>query len=153
MKMLTLRLKPKTIFGLILIAAGIIVICITFYSNHVNSVSNTVMLETDSAREQYLTSLGWEFKTPCEEKEVQIPQQFNDTYLKYNEIQKQQGFDLEKYKGQSATVYTYNITNYKGYENRDCVYADLLVCSGELIGCDVYSTSVSNGFMQPLSGN
>ena len=54
---------------------------------------------------------------------------------------------------QSATVYTYNITNYKGYENRDCVYADLLVCSGELIGCDVYSTSVSNGFMQPLLGN
>lgn len=45
------------------------------------------------------------------------------------------------------------ITNYKGYENRDCVYADLLVCSGELIGCDVYSTSVSNGFMQPLLGN
>ena len=62
-------------------------------------------------------------------------------------------FDLEKYKGQTATVYTYNITNYKGYENRDCIYADLLVCSGKLIGCDVYSSSVSNGFMKPLSNN
>ncbi len=34
MKMFTLRLKPKTIFGLILILAGIIVISITFFSNH-----------------------------------------------------------------------------------------------------------------------
>lgn len=101
MKMLTLRLKPKTIFGLILIAVGIVVICITFYSNHVSSVSNSVMLETDSAREQYLTSLGWEFKTPCEEKEIQIPSQFNDTYIKYNEIQKQQGFDLENIRVKS----------------------------------------------------
>ena len=105
MKMLTLRLKPKTIFGLILIAAGIIVICITFYSNHVNSVSNTVMLETDSAREQYLTSLGWEFKTPCEEKEVQIPQQFNDTYLKYNEIQRNSGFVCGIHRAGSVSIH------------------------------------------------
>ena len=112
--MFTLRLKPKTIFGLILIAAGIIVIAITFFSNHAalsRPAANDVSLETDAQREEYLTSLGWEFNTPCEEKEVQIPQEFNDTYTDYNEIQKTQGFDLEKYKGQTVTVYTYNITN------------------------------------------
>lgn len=151
--MFTLRLKPKTIFGLILIAAGIIVIAITFFSNHAalsRPAANDVSLETDVQREEYLTSLGWEFNTPCEEKEVQIPQEFNDTYTDYNEIQKTQGFDLEKYKGQTVTVYTYNITNYAGYENRNCVYANLLVCGGVLIGGDVCSTSVSDGFIEAL---
>ena len=149
--MFTLRLKPKTILGHMLIAAGIIVIAITFFSNHAalsRPAANDVSLETDAQREEYLTSLGWEFNTPCEEKEVQIPQEFNDTYTDYNEIQKTQGFDLEKYKGQTVTVYTYNITNYAGYENRDCVYANLLVCGGVLIGGDVCSTCVSDGFIE-----
>lgn len=153
MKMFTIRLKPKTIFGLILILAGIIVISITFFSNHAalsRPAASEVTLETDAQREDYLTSLGWEFKTPCEEKEVQIPQTFNDTYTQYNEIQKAQGFDLENYKGQTATVYTYNITNYAGYESRDCVYANLLVCGGVLIGGDVCSTSASDGFIEGL---
>ena len=151
--MFTLRLKPKTIFGLILIAAGIIVIAINLFENHAalsRQEANDVSLETDAQREEYLTSLGWEFNIPCEEKEVQIPQEFNDTYTDYNEIQKTQGFDLEKYKGQTVTVYTYNITNYAGYENRDCVYANLLVCGGVLIGGDVCSTSVSDGFIEAL---
>uniref|UniRef100_UPI0040273A77 DUF4830 domain-containing protein n=1 Tax=Eubacterium sp. TaxID=142586 RepID=UPI0040273A77 len=153
MKMFTLRLKPKTIFGLILIVTGIVVIAITFFSNHVEDsrqAANSVAVATNEEREQYLTSLGWEFNIECTEKEIIIPQQFNDTYQQYNEIQKAQGFNLEDYKGQSAVVYTYNITNYEGYENRDCIFANLIVCEGNLIGGDVCSTSVSDGFMQGL---
>lgn len=153
MKMLTLRLKPKTLFGLILVFTGIVVIVITFASNHIKSnesVMSAVTLETNAEREEYLTSLGWEFKTDCEEKTVTIPAEFNDVYLRYNEIQKSQGFDLEKYKGQEVTVYTYSITNYQGYENRDCIFANLLVFNNTLIGGDVCSTSVSDGFMHAL---
>lgn len=151
--MITLRLKPKTLFGLILVLTGVIVIVITFTSNHIKSserVMSSVTLETNDQREEYLTSLGWEFKTNCDEKQVQIPSEFNDVYTRYNEIQKSQGFDLEPYKGQEVTVYTYNITNYAGYENRDCIYANLIVCNNMLIGGDVCSTSVSDGFMQAL---
>ena len=151
--MLTLRLKPKTLFGLILVLTGVIVIVITFTSNHIKSserVMSSVTLETNDQREENLTSLGWEFKTNCDEKQVQIPSEFNDVYTRYNEIQKSQGFDLEPYKGQEVTVYTYNITNYAGYENRDCIYANLIVCNNMLIGGDVCSTSVSDGFMQAL---
>lgn len=154
MKMFTLRLKPKNIFGLILVLTGLTVIIITFASNHIRSnetVMNSVTLETNAQREEYLTSLGWEFKTDCEEKQVKIPAEFNDVYARYNEIQKSQGFDLEKYKGQEVTVYTYNITNYSGYENRDCIYANLLVCNNMLIGGDICSTSVSDGFMHSLA--
>ena len=153
MKMLTLRLKPKTIFGLILVFTGVIVIIITFFSNHVESskdVMSAVTLETNEQREAYLTSLGWEFNTDCTEKQVTIPSEFNDTYTKYNDIQMSQGFDLTAYKGRTVTVYTYNITNYEGYENRDCIFANLLVCDNVLIGGDICSTSVSDGFMQVL---
>lgn len=154
MKMMTLRLKPKTIFGLILIATGVIVILITFLSNHIDSkdrnVASTVTLETNEQREEYLKSLGWEFNVEFTEKEVKIPAEFNDTYNRYNEIQKSQGFDLSGFKGQTVKVYTYNITNYPGYENRDCIFANLLVLDNTLIGGDVCSTSVSDGFMQSL---
>ena len=153
MKMLTLRLKPKTIFGLILVLTGVIVIAITFAANHIKSserVMNTVALETNTQREEYLTSLGWTFNTDCEEKQVNIPTEFNDVYTRYNEIQQAQGFDLEPYKGREVTVYTYNITNYAGYENRDCIFANLIVCDDVLIGGDVCSTAASDGFMQGL---
>lgn len=151
--MLTLRLKPKVICGIILILTGVIVITITFVSNHVNdykNVSKTVTLETDEKREEYLKSLGWEFKSECSKKEVQIPAEFNDTYTKYNDLQKSQGFDLSKYKTKVVTIYTYNITNYEGYENRDCIFANLMVFENKLIGGDVCSTSAKDGFMQAL---
>ncbi len=154
MKMLTLRMKPKTIFGIILIITGVVVIMITFFSNHVDvkgtNVMSAVTLETNEEREDYLKSLGWEFNTNFTEKEIKIPAEFNDTYNKYNDIQKSQGFDLSKYKGETVKVYTYNITNYNGCENRDCIYANLLVYNNILIGGDVCSTSVSDGFMQAL---
>ena len=150
MKMFTLRLRPKTIFGIILIAAGIIVAAATFYSNHAASAPASVTLETDEQRCAYLSSLGWQTGEDYEEKQVTIPQEFNETYAEYNELQKKQGFDLEDYRGMTATVYTYNITNYAGFENRDCVFANLLVCGGELIGGDVCSTSVKDGFIEPL---
>lgn len=152
--MLTLRLKPKTIFGLILIITGVIVIAVTFFSNHVSNTQNTasvVNLASNEDREAYLTSLGWEYDVNCTEKQVKIPVQFNDTYTRYNEIQIKQGFDLTEYKGRDVTVYTYNIKNFSGYENRDCIFANLLVCDNKLIGGDICSTSASDGFMQGLS--
>lgn len=157
MKMMTLRITPKTIFGAILIATGIIVILITFLSNHIENkdadVMSAVTLETNEQREQYLKSLGWEFNPECTEKEIKIPTEFNDTYSRYNEIQKSQGFDLSAFKGQTVKVYTYNITNFSGYENRDCIFANLIVLDNTLIGGDVCSTSVSDGFMQSLQRN
>ena len=82
MKMFTLRLKPKTVFGLIMRLTGAVVIAITFFTNQEESskqASSAVMIETNEKREEYLKSLGWEFKTEFEEKSVNIPQEFNAT--------------------------------------------------------------------------
>jgi hypothetical protein len=92
--------------------------------------------------------LGYETDENESVKEITIPSEFNDVYTEYNSIQKQQGFDLEKYKGTSVTLYTYNITNYKDNEN---VIADLIVSDGVLIGADLCDTSASDGFLVALS--
>ena len=40
-----------------------------------------------------------------------IPDEFDETYEEYNDLQKTQGLDLEKYKGRNATLYVYSVRN------------------------------------------
>ena len=65
-------------------------------------------------------------------------------FVSYNEIQKQQGLDLIKYKNKEVMRYTYEITNYEGYSGT--VYATLIVYRNKVIGGDVCSADVK-GFI------
>ena len=42
-----------------------------------------------------------------------IPKQFSEIYKQYNELQLSCGYDLSGFCGMEATVYTYEIQNYK----------------------------------------
>lgn len=153
MKMLTLKFKPKTVFGIILAITGVVVIVLTFVTNHdIKSevVSAVVSADTDEERRNYLASFGWETSGECEEKQLTIPESWNQVYADYNEIQVNQGFDLSNYKGKRVTLYTYQITNYEGIKQG--VVADMLVCDGVLIGGDVCNTSADNGFLVGFNG-
>lgn len=90
-------------------------------------------------RERFLSQFGWDFDIePYAVKEVTIPWEFDDVYIEYNAVQKRQGFDLEKYKGEIVKKWTYNINNYPGYENKDGeVQANLLIYNGNVIGADI----------------
>ena len=153
MQVVTIKAKPKTIFGIILALVGVAVILLTFVSNHGGKSEQTsaapISCATDEERAAYLTSLGWEF-SGSDEKDITIPSVFNQVYNNYNAVQRQQGFDLEKYKGKSATIYTYNISNYKNNKN---VIANLLVCDGILIGADLCDPSAKDGFLVGLTKN
>ena len=151
MRMLTLKLKPKTIFGLILLLTGVIVILVTFVGNHPAkpaSKSTVVSCKTAEERVNYINSLGYKTDSNEESKEIIIPQKFNEVYNKYHEIQKQQNFDLTAYKGKTAVMYTYHITNYGDNDN---VIANLIVLDGELIGADLCDTSADDGFLVALN--
>lgn len=151
MRMVTLKLKPKNIFGLIMLATGILVAVVSFVGNHnvtPTSVEPSIKCESEGLRKAYITSLGYTVSGKETSKEIIIPNVFNNVYNEYNEIQQQQGFDLRKYKGKKATLYTYNISNYKDNEN---VVADLIVCEGKLIGADLCDTSADNGFLVALN--
>lgn len=153
MKMLTLKVKPKMIFGIILALTGIVVISLTFVSNHLQeteSVSAVVKASTEKERTDFLSSFGWKTEKEYETKELIIPEKWNDVYMDYNEVQKNQGFDLADYKGKSVTLYTYTVTNYKNIKQG--VVADLLVCDGVLIGGDLCYTSAENGFLTGFNG-
>lgn len=155
MKMLTLKLKPKTLFGIILVVTGIVVITVTFVSNHTmkkdsESVSAVISASTDNERRDYLAGFGWNTDKEFETKELTIPEKWDSVYNDYNEVQINQGFDLSQYKGKAVTLYTYKITNYENLS--EGVVADMLVCDGQLIGGDICNTSAENGFLVGFNG-
>ena len=54
-------------------------------------------------RIDFLKQFGWEVEQePVSIEEIVIPQQFNQVYERYNELQKTQGMDLTKYAGKTV---------------------------------------------------
>lgn len=95
-------------------------------------------------------------KSPEEIEQIYIPEKFNDVYKSYNELQKYQGFDLEKYKGKIAKRYCFKITNYKDVikdnkYNYDEVYVNIFACKNKIIGGDVFSRNI-DGFIHSFDG-
>ena len=111
---------------------------------------NGIVLKASDTKERvaFLSQFGWEVsEDPLEVAEVIIPTEFDETYKAYNDIQKKQGFDLEKYKGTRVKRWTYEIKNYPGYAgNSGCIRANILVCDGNVIGGDICSVEL-DGFM------
>lgn len=102
-----------------------------------------------SARLGFLADFGHYCDGESENsKAVVIPLQWSDVYESYNALQVLQGFDLSHYKGQTATLYTYAVTN---YSEKDAVYAHLLVSQGVIIGGDIASARL-DGFMEGFGG-
>ncbi len=105
-------------------------------------------VKTNDDRIKFLAQFGWVVKPEAVESiEVTIPEAFDKIFTAYNEIQKRQGLDLGKYKKKTVQRYTYEITNYDGYDGT--VYANILVYRNKVIGGDVCSADVK-GFMHGL---
>ena len=84
---------------------------------------------------------------PAESETVTLPKDFDKVFAAYNELQKQQGFDLAAYAGKTVERYTYIVQNYPDYDGT--VYANLLVSRGRVIGGDVCAAE-ANGFLHGL---
>lgn len=152
MQVVTFKAKPRTLFGAALALTGLIVILLTFIVNHPaapTAAEAEISCATAEERAAYINTLGWEFDSE-EQKEITIPTEWNNVYEQYNAIQKKQGFDLTPYKGSTATIYTYHLTNYPDNAN---VIADLMVCDGKLIGADLCDPAAKGGFLTQLQQN
>ena len=111
---------------------------------------NYTRIKSDADRKAFLRQFGWETaENMIEEVEVTIPSDFDKVFAAYNELQKEQGFDLSKYKKKTVMRYTYEITNFEGYEGT--VYVNLLLYRNRVIGADIASADVS-GFICGLEG-
>ena len=104
------------------------------------SMSTAPAADTNDARVQFLTDLGWEVTpSPAETGEVRIPKAGDEVFDRYNELQKSQGYDLNKYAGKKVMRYVYQINNFP--EAKEPVYATVLVYKDRIIGGDITDTT------------
>lgn len=108
-------------------------------------------VKTESDRVKFLEQFGWEVGGEAiESEEIVLPDEFDRVMRSYNELQKSQGFNLEKYKGKTLTRYTYEIKNYPDYDGT--VFANVIVYKNRVVGGDVCSSDVHgfiSGFVMP----
>jgi hypothetical protein len=108
-------------------------------------------IKTNDDRKMFFSQFGWTVSEQAsEEKEMTIPDEFDRVFTGYNEIQKEQGLDLSKYKNKKVTRYTYEITNYPDYEGK--VYGNIIVYKNRVVGGDICSADPSgfvHGFAKP----
>lgn len=103
-------------------------------------------VKSNEDRIKFLEQFGWNVVSePIESEEVVIPAEFDKVFAGYNEIQKSQGLDLGKYKKKKLTRYTYEVTNYEGYDGK--VLANILVYRNKVVGGDICSAE-SDGFLR-----
>ena len=97
---------------------------------------------------EFISQLGWETdEQPLEVREVVIPEEFDEVYNNYNQIQLSQGYDLEKYAGYRVKRWTFVVRNYPEVSPEDdFVRINILVFNNEIIGGDVCSVKL-DGFM------
>ncbi|MFV0497014.1 MAG: DUF4830 domain-containing protein [Candidatus Fimivivens sp.] len=104
--------------------------------------------KTEEQRQEFLTTLGWVVNPePDEVVEIIIPKKFDEVYENYNNIQKEQGMDLSRYKGKRCKRYSYTVLNYPGGEQN--IRLNILVCKNKIIGGEVSSMGL-DGFMHGL---
>lgn len=75
------------------------------------------------------------------EKAITIPAEFSEVYSRYNDLQRENGFNLLPHRGHSAVLYTFTLS--------DLSEAHVIVCCGEIVGGDI-STAALGGEMRGL---
>ena len=146
--------RGKTILCCLFLLAVVLAVGILPGMSEKNSVPVSLILQghkisDNDARVEYLRSYGWEVEKEAEAiEEIVIPEEFSEVFQKYNELQKEQGFDLEKQKGQRVKRYTYIVTNYP--DEPDYVRANLFICKEKVVAGDICCLKVEGGFLHGL---
>lgn len=141
--------KGKKMF-LFLILAAIAVAALFFFSKAKDESEADKMftMATNAERVEFLNEQGWIVNPdPISKEEAIVPSVFDGIYADYAELQKEQGFDIEKYQGKPVMIITYQVLNYPDCPEK--VTATMMVCNNRLIGGDV-SLAGDNGFREPL---
>jgi hypothetical protein len=161
----SVRASTLRFFGVLCVALVTLITLITFVPT-INGGSENTSAGTVSSGSQavrydkiktaadaagFLGQFGWTVKaTPVEETDVTIPSEFDRIFTGYNNIQKQQGLDLSKYRHKTVTRYTFELTNYDDYKGK--VFANVLVYRNKVIGGDICSADMT-GFMHGFDVN
>lgn len=139
--------KVARIMGFILVALLVALVAVHIFNRVMEPKG--ISLAGEAEQMEFLKGLGWDISPqPIDVRGVIIPEEWNGVYEDYNAMQLQQGFDLDKYRGKAADIYTYEVYNYD--DSRPNVIANLVICDGKLIAGDVCCTELG-GFMHGLA--
>ena len=138
--------------GIIVLSLTVLVGMTVFYAAEEPVLSGTEVrydgIRTETDRREFLSALGYRATGDAKSTvEYTLPATLDAVLLGYNEIQKEQGFDLAKYTGKKLTRYTYELENYEGYEGK--VYANLITYRDRVVAADL-TGSGEKGFVKPL---
>lgn len=105
-------------------------------------------IRSEEDRVAYLQEWGWQVNPQAAlVEELELPEEFGETYSQYLALQTGQGFDLEKHAGKRVRRYTYEILNYPTGETG--VIAHLLVRKNTVIGGEIIGGSFLHGLAIP----
>lgn len=149
MNIYTFKLTKKHIVAAILVVAALVALLILLLpGKQAETTGVTVTIKEPADCAEYLRQLGYETDSAAAEtRTVQIPKTFDAVYETYNQMQKDCGFDLQKYAGKRVELSTFHVTNWPTGED---VLADVLVYKKKVIGGAIYTAAV-DGFMQGLT--
>ena len=103
---------------------------------------------TEEQRLSFFSQFGWALDPDSKQvKEVILPDEMDDVYRTYNELQLTQGFDLMPYMGKRVKCYSYDVVNHPS--KNDTVRGTILVYKNKVIAGDVASAAL-DGFMDTL---
>ena len=149
MMIVTTRFTKKKAVLAVLLLGVVMALAIILTSAHDTAQhQEETVLDSNEARVSYLSSLGWQVEPePVETLQFQLPEQLEEPYLSYNELQDSQGFDLSTACGKQVARFTYAVTN---YPNRpEGVQLNLYVCEDRPVAGDVFCAGVG-GFQETL---
>lgn len=140
------RIRWRDLSAVLTLAAAF-ALCLLGGQTEAPAVSAALMARTEADQTAYLAKLGWEVSGPPSSEQVLLPEHFGSEYDAYLALQREGGFDLTAWAGETVTRYSYPIANYPTGE--DNVLADLLVLDGEIVGGELRSVQL-DGFMTAL---
>lgn len=135
-----------TVFSLVCLAVFVLVCFFMMKAGAPDTVSvggeeYSLRAESEEDVRAFIGACGYDDAKFVREHEITVPKLWNETYEKYQELQKAQGFDLEPYRGKPARELAYSA------KEDETVY--VLVCDGRIIAAHI--CDISGGDMGPLT--
>ena len=141
MMVMTAKVDMKRIAVILAAIVGVILAIILLFGGSGDSAPTSAnAVSGNDGRVKFLTDFGWDVTvSPTESGQVKIPTEQSEVYSRYNDLQKEAGYDLTQYAGKTVMRYVYKVNN---HESGEPVYATLLVFKDKVIGGDILDTAL-----------
>ena len=160
MVIMTAKLSKSKLIAIALLLVIVIVIAVICLSHASSPAEPETQTETavpaqnagtNEGRIAFLSTFGWEVTDqPVQTQQVRVPTDPSEVFLRYNELQRSQGYDLSTLAGKTLNRFVYEVLNYPDADGT--YYATVLVYQDEVVGGDICSSAksgVMHGFKLP----